>query len=223
MFSLRPLRSRSRREGVSVGRSGPAATRSRWVVLLALVVALSAGVLSAPVAQAHAALRSSNPSDGSVVVNLPPKVELVFNENIDPNLAAQVVLVDAAGATTRLESTVNGPSVSASLPRDLAPGQTAVRYRVVSADSHPVAGEVTFTFRPATASPTAAETTPGSATPGATSGAQPGAPKTITATSPAAESTAGNDGAYMMLALGGIGALVFGVIVFLLLRSDRRR
>ena len=86
-----------------MGRSGPAAPRSRWVVLLALVVALSAGVLSAPVAQAHAALRSSNPSDGSVVVNLPPKVELVFTENIGPNLAAQGALVDTAGGTARRE------------------------------------------------------------------------------------------------------------------------
>lgn len=223
MFLLRSFRSSHRNEGVSSGR----APRRAWTALLALLVALCASgavaVTTAPAAQAHAALRTSNPTDGSVVVNLPPRVELVFNEKISTDLAAQVVLVDAAGETTRLETTVSGPSVSAPLPRDLAPGKTGVRFRVVSADSHPVAGEISFTFQPATPSPAASESVP---TP-APSGSVP-APLTITATSPAApgaatEPTRSNDGAYMMLALGGVGALIFGVIVFLLMRSDRRR
>lgn len=221
MFSLRPVRSSARAgQGVVVhsGRS-----RSLWAGVVALLLALAAaGIALSPAAQAHAALRSSNPADGSVVVNLPPKVELVFNENIDRNLAAQVVLVDAAGGTTRLESTVSGPSVSAPLPRDLPAGETAVRYRVVSADSHPVAGEITFTFRPAATSPTGASDSAGSP-----SGASPAAPSTAAtpapAQSPTAEPARSSDGAYMMLALGGLGALIFGVIVFLLLRSDRRR
>lgn len=212
------------------------------IITLCLAVLACLGSLSigtAQSAQAHAALRSSNPADGSVVTNLPPTAELVFNEDIDINLAAQLVLADAAGVTARLEDvSVRGPSVSAPLPRGLPAGTTVLRYRVVSADSHPIAGEITFEYRPvptAGATPPPSGATSSGATTSGTGNSDTGASAAGTsggvapsASAPATDAAApaappSNDGAFTMLALGGVGALVFGVIVFLLVRSDHGR
>ncbi len=197
----------------------PASPRARGaralaLLIVSLVVIGWLGLVTAPLSSAHSALRTSNPADGSVVAHLPPRAELVFNENIDPNFA-QIVLADSAGTTSRLnEVAVRGPSVSVPLPRDLPAGKTALRYRVVSADSHPVSGEITFDYRPV------APSTPSETVPGSTS-----TPSQAPATGPAAQPAgdSGSGGATMMVALGGLGALIFGVIVFMLVRADRRR
>ncbi|MCT7354762.1 copper resistance protein CopC/CopD [Streptomyces sp. 15-116A] len=111
---------------------------------------------SAAPAGAHAALRSSDPEDGSVVKSAPRHVTLTFTESVglledsfriygpdnrrvslgDPEHAKD------ASDTARVE-----------LPGDLADGTYTVAWRVVSADSHPVSGA--FTFSVGKPSPTA--------------------------------------------------------------------
>lgn len=173
---------------------------------LAVVTLLAATLWSSPVASAHAALRSSNPVDGSTVQQLPARAELVFNEDIDPNYA-QLVLADAAGTMTRMDDVqVAGPSVSAPLPKQLPGGTTGVRFRVVSADSHPITGQITFTY---TGAPAASPSAGGAAN-AAAAAAQPADGRS-------------NRSSWMMAGLGAAGALVIGVIGTIFVRSDRHR
>lgn len=200
-------------------QAAPSSRRSPFgsltVLTFAVMLVLGMGHLAAPSAAAHAALRTSNPTDGAVVVNLPPRYELVFNESIDPNFA-QIVIADSAGGThAQSEVEVRGPSVSGPFPRDLPAGTTAIRFRVVSADGHPVAGEISFELRTAGAEPSAGTTSEPAGTQGATN--PPAA-----AQAPAAERGEGI-GNVTMLALGGIGALIFLAVAGLLIRADRRR
>lgn len=193
--------------------------------LLALLVVL----LCATPASAHAALRSSNPADGAVVTTLPRDFELVFNEQVDPSFA-QVVIEDSAGTNrAQQDLSVRGPSVSGTMPRDLPAGRTTLRYRVVSADGHPVAGDVSFELRtPAASDAVGAPPSPGGSIPAGSPAAtaEPAAvatPAPAATPGPTADAAAGSSiGNVTMLALGGIGAIIFGVIVALLLRSDRR-
>lgn len=89
-------------------------------------------------------LLSSEPADGAVLEAGPSRIELRFNEPVVP-VALRVV--DGTGAT------LHGPGgalrsvdgvVSFDLPVALANGQYVVSYRVVSADTHPVAGSIAF-------------------------------------------------------------------------------
>ena len=93
---------------------------------------------------AHSMLLSSEPADGAVVEAGPSRIELRFNEPVVP-VALRVI--DATGAT------LHGPGsalrsddgrVTFELPAPLANGQYVVSYRVVSADTHPVAGSIAF-------------------------------------------------------------------------------
>ncbi|GAB97752.1 hypothetical protein BJY21_003846 [Kineosphaera limosa] len=197
------------------GRRSPLAFPCALVSVMLLILGL--GLVGAPSAGAHAALRTSNPVDGSVVVNLPPNYELVFNETIDPNFA-QIVIEDSAGQSrSDAEVSVRGTALHGPLPRDLPAGETTIRYRVVSADGHPVGGEVRFEFRPAQPPATPA---PGATQAPGTAATDQAAPDQA---APQADAVA-SDGIsnVTMLALGGLGILVFAAIALLLLRADRR-
>ncbi|MEU1181750.1 copper resistance protein CopC [Streptomyces sp. NPDC005820] len=108
-------------------------------------------------ASAHAALRSTDPVDGSVVKNSPRSITLTFTESVgllddsfrllDPE-NQRVKLGEAGHVTGRSDS------VRVKLPKKLGTGTFTVAWRVVSADSHPVSGA--FTFSVGKASPTLA-------------------------------------------------------------------
>lgn len=191
---------------------------ARWCALTGVVLlAMGLSLAVAPVADAHAALRSSNPADGSVVKTPPPRFELVFNEDVDANFA-QVVIEDARGtARTQTDLSVRGPSVSGVFPRDLPPGATQLRYRIVSADGHPVAGEISFELKgvPSPSTPATSAATPAPTTGGGTMAAAPAA-----ATDTESGAAVGN---VVMFVLGGIGVAAFVLVAVLLIRADRRR
>lgn len=112
------------------------------VVLAVLAVVL---VASASPASAHAVLTGSSPSDGEAFDTSPGEVSLSFNEPVAANEGSLRVF-DADG--TRVDS---GPveddddaTVAVGLP-DLGDGAYVAAYRVVSADSHPITGTITFT------------------------------------------------------------------------------
>ncbi|KUO08768.1 copper resistance CopC/CopD family protein [Streptomyces sp. DSM 15324] len=108
-------------------------------------------------ASAHAALRSTDPVDGSVVKNSPRSITLTFTESVglvddsfrllDPK-NQRVKLGEAGHVAGRSDS------VRVKLPTKLGTGTFTVAWRVVSADSHPVSGA--FTFSVGKASPTLA-------------------------------------------------------------------
>ncbi len=110
----------------------------RRIVLLFLLLLLPGE------AAAHSMLLSSVPPDGAVLSSPPARIELRFNEPVVP-VALRVI--DATGTT------LHGPEgahatgdtgVAFDLPAPLADGRYVVSYRVVSADTHPVAGSIVF-------------------------------------------------------------------------------
>lgn len=156
---------------------------------LAALVAVALGscvlVLSAAApATAHAALVSVSPADGEQVVATGPlTVSLTFTEAIDPAFAT-VVVVDASEAVVAAEPTrVDGATVSQVMQAVPAAGEYRVRFRVVSADGHPVDGESGFTVTAPAPSPaeSAGEPEP---EPSAGSASEPGAGETAGGTEP---------------------------------------
>ncbi|MEV5000317.1 copper resistance CopC family protein [Nocardioides sp. LML1-1-1.1] len=107
-------------------------------------VLLVLGVLGLPAAPAwaHAALVSSDPSDGQRLAALPGSATLTFNEEISPPSYVVVTAPDGSRADQG-EPRVDGTKVTV----DLAKGQEgtyALAFRVISADGHPVTGRLTF-------------------------------------------------------------------------------
>jgi copper transport protein len=116
------------------------------VLLLAVAVALLLGLLAQP-ASAHAMLVGSDPSDRSWNATAPEQVTLTFNEPVE--VVADGIRVFDADAQRVDTGSWSGPAdpevVGVELPADLPDGGYVVTYRVVSADSHPINGTLTFT------------------------------------------------------------------------------
>jgi methionine-rich copper-binding protein CopC len=116
---------------------------------------LSAGLVALLIigglpAQGHSQLVSANPRPGSVLNSSPASVKLQFNEDLI-NLSASsnlITIQDSRGRAIETSATlVQGSLVSVSLPKKLRVGRYSVRWRVVSADGHPIAGRFSFTIR----------------------------------------------------------------------------
>jgi copper transport protein len=104
-------------------------------------------------ASAHAALRATDPADGTVLRTAPRHITLTFTESVGL-LADSLRVYDPADHRLR-----TGPAghadgsatVRVALPARLAGGTYTVAWRVVSADSHPVSGAFTFSVGKRTA------------------------------------------------------------------------
>ncbi|MFI9549265.1 copper resistance protein CopC [Streptomyces sp. NPDC052016] len=109
-----------------------------------LVLLLFAG---AGQASAHAALRGADPADGSVVKTAPRSITLTFTESV--GLLDDSFRVFDPGnrrvETGRARHADGRPDTArVTLPGKLGTGTFTVAWRVVSADSHPIAGAFTF-------------------------------------------------------------------------------
>ncbi len=114
------------------------------VLLGTVLVLLLAG--AAP-ASAHAALRSTDPDDGSVIQRAPRHLTLTFTESVGLlDDSFRVFGPDQRRVHTGEARHADGQSDTArvGLPGKLARGTYTVAWRVVSADSHPVSGAFTF-------------------------------------------------------------------------------
>jgi copper resistance protein C len=107
-------------------------------------------LLIAPVpASAHAVLVKSSPARRAVLAQPPARVDLTFNERLEP--AYSTVSVWTA-AKTRIDDgkMLVGPDdprrLSVGLP-SLAPGTYTVKFRVLSVDGHLVEGTYAFDVR----------------------------------------------------------------------------
>jgi copper transport protein len=123
--------------------------RARQLVGLAAALVVAAGVvaLAGSPAAAHANLVATNPSSGSELEEAPDEIRLRFTERV--TLAPDgVVLRDSNGAEVSTEPAAVAPEDPAAVvlpvPADLPGGSYVVSFRVVSADSHPVAGAIVF-------------------------------------------------------------------------------
>jgi copper transport protein len=111
------------------------------------LVALLAGAIAPAVASAHATIVSTTPGDGAVVKTEPATVSLKWSESVDLASGA-VKLLDGTGKEIKTPKPVkSSPSTAVlKLPPGLSNGTYVVAWRVVSADSHPVSGAVSFSI-----------------------------------------------------------------------------
>ncbi len=160
-------------------------------MLVTVFAVAGLGVGSAGVAAAHDVLISSDPTDRSTVPTAPSSVVFTFDQpvqNFDP-------VVSLVGPDGR-QYAVGTPSISGNVVTGTVgtgpPGAYTAAYRIVSADGHPVTGEIHFTVTGGASTLSPAATSGGATSGGATSGragsAPPAAPPTASA--PAAPPTA---------------------------------
>lgn len=101
-------------------------------------------------AAAHAVLVKSSPARRAVLTSSPPRIELTFNERLEP--AYSTVSVWTA-ANIRIDDgkVVVGPGdprrLSVGMPT-LGRGSYTARFRVLSVDGHVVEGAIPFEIRP---------------------------------------------------------------------------
>lgn len=95
-------------------------------------------------AAAHAALVGSDPEDGASVPALPEQVTLEFNEPV--GASSEVAVTGPDGSTIPVEDlSVLDREVTATVGASTLRGEHVIAYRVVSADGHPVTGQIVVT------------------------------------------------------------------------------
>ncbi|MGI5376582.1 copper resistance protein CopC [Streptomyces sp. CA-251387] len=98
-------------------------------------------------ASAHAALRATDPEDGTVLKSAPRHLTLTFTESVGL-LDDSFRVLDPDGRRLRTgepeHARGGGDTARVALPGKMAQGTYTVAWRVVSADSHPVSGAFTF-------------------------------------------------------------------------------
>ncbi|MFM8235364.1 MAG: copper resistance protein CopC [Actinomycetota bacterium] len=113
--------------------------------LLVLLVSL---FIVAP-ASAHTSLVSSVPESGAVLNDVPAEVRIKFNEDlllVDDKNPNRIEVINGVGQVVSGMSVVEGPEIFTALDLSFEPsGEYLVKYRVVSADGHPIEGEYQFT------------------------------------------------------------------------------
>jgi copper resistance protein C len=204
-------------------RSGAAAVTPVGVLrcarrIVALLTLTGAGVLAtATAAFAHAVLVSSNPAEGATLTTPPATVSLTFSEDVR---APAFVVVTGPGGT-RVDggaSQILNRTVTERLRAARAAGTYTIAYRVVSADGHPIEGELRY--RLAQAAPASTTPAPAAASPAPA----PAAASTTqaAAATPTAPASGGDDG-HLVHVLGGLAVVLAGVAALMYERFQRRR
>ncbi len=127
-----------------------AATRRRRALVPALAAlgVLAVGLVLAPAASAHATVVSSSPADGSRLQRSPAQVVITFDEPVGLGGVGYLRVTDQSGTAVDLGGAFHPGGVSSKvadrLRPDLGDGAYLASFRVVSADSHPVAGSIAF-------------------------------------------------------------------------------
>jgi copper transport protein len=120
--------------------------RRRAPVLTGALLALLALAVPAP-ASAHALLVDTVPQRGATLTTQPRQVVLHFSETVEANFGSLRVF-DAKARRVDDGRTVhpggNGSRLAIGLKPGLPDGSYVATYRVISADSHPVAGGLVF-------------------------------------------------------------------------------
>ena len=194
----------------------PVDPRSSRLRSLLAVLVLAVGVLlgTATAAQAHTALASTNPAEGSTLAAPLAAVELTFTGQV---LLREVTVTGPAGASAATgAATASGSVVSQPVALDAA-GTYTVGYSVTSSDGHTLDGSLTFSYAPP-AQPTTAPATTSSAVPSASAGSPAAEPSEASAETPAPAS----DGVPVWL-LAVIAVLVVAAAVLVGRRLRSRR
>lgn len=136
-------------------RAGRRRRRLQGLVLLGSVLVLLV-FGGAGTASAHAALRATDPKDGTVLKSAPRDISLTFTESVGL-IKDSFRVLGPDNQQLDVKDARQGPdgsdSVRVTLPAKLAKGTYVVAWRVVSADSHPVSGAFTFSVGKASPNP----------------------------------------------------------------------
>lgn len=190
----------------------------RWAAaLVGLVATVALAMLgTAGPASAHDVLVSSSPANGDVLNAAPSAVSFTFNDPIQNFNPILEILGPNGNNFATAAPTIDGTSISVPFAAGPAGNYRAI-YRIVSADGHPVAGQITFTLT---------DTAAGQAT---------GTPPQIAATQTAAAATAATGQNAANNALGGsssgggtgswllVGIGIVAVIALIMLVGAKRK
>ncbi|WP_157246153.1 copper resistance CopC family protein [Nonomuraea typhae] len=176
----------------------------RRLLTVLLLACAAVGGWIAP-AQAHNVLVSSDPGDGTTLTAAPRRLTLVFDQPVRQGYA-QIGLTGPAGTIPARKAAVAKERVTVSLAE--LPGRSGayvIGYRILSADGHPVSGQVRFTLNLPAGSTTAQP------------GSPPGADAAQGGLSAQAAEAAANGGAGMaVLWIGGaLVLLAVGTVIAL--------
>jgi methionine-rich copper-binding protein CopC len=114
---------------------------------LALAVGAAMPLLAVGAAFAHAHLVRATPAVGTTVHEAPTEILLRFNEKLEPSFSTVVVRDPAGKQVDKADAQVDKSDrlqMRVSLP-PLTPGVYKVEWRVMSADTHKVNGNFSFT------------------------------------------------------------------------------
>lgn len=180
--------------------------------MIGLLLGAAVAVLwTAPGAYAHAALVASDPREGSTLDALPSAVSFEFSEEM--SAPAYVVVTGPDGSSVASgDPQVRGAIVTQELDGSNAPGSYTMAYRAVSADGHPVTGQITFSVGEPAASGTPSDAASASASDAASPSASPSAsaPAVSPSSGAAAAGPADTEGFWERrgLQIGGAAALL---------------
>lgn len=105
-------------------------------------------------ASAHAALVASDPGSNTIVPDAPNRITLTFSESVQLISGKIQVLAPDGSRADEGDPQADGSTVTIPLRSGGGRGTYLVSYRVVSADSHPVAGTLTYSVGAASTPPT---------------------------------------------------------------------
>lgn len=146
-----------RRIMVALGLGALVASAAAWVP-----------VLPAAPAVAHASLIATAPADGDRIAAAPTEVSLQFSEDLI-EMGVIVRVVDAAGVDHAAgDPVIEGSTVVTTVDPSLPSGAIEMRWRVVSADGHPISGVTRFTIEGGNGPEPASASSPPTAIPAAT-------------------------------------------------------
>nr|AAP88297.1 CopC [Pseudomonas putida] len=118
---------------------------------LTLPLVFASGLLLSALAQAHPKLLSSTPAEGAEGA-APNRIELHFSENLVTQFSGAKLVMTEMGGRAHSPMPMKAKVSASSDPKTmlitpLAPlpaGTYQVQWRAVSADTHPITGNVTF-------------------------------------------------------------------------------
>ena len=124
-------------------------------ILLLLLCSVTLFASQSVAAQAHTALELSTPSNNQSIEFMPTELSATFDEDlieIEGEVVNTLELQNADGVNYELSpATIAGHVVSAKVGDGEYPaGNYLLKYRVVSADGHPVTGEISFLIQSVT-------------------------------------------------------------------------
>jgi methionine-rich copper-binding protein CopC len=105
-------------------------------------------LLAPPAVFAHAYLVKSIPAQRAVLLRTPAKIQLWFNERLEPRYSSLTVSDEAGNNVDLIMADFGADSklIAADL-KPLAAGRYVIKYRVLSVDGHIAQDQLTFTVK----------------------------------------------------------------------------